>query len=505
MPAGSAFEVVEVLAEAEERGALDAEEYRASGTRSRIGPARRRGAPRAERAFPPPGSRACPDRGAPGSARTRPQARGGSRVCRGVPTSVRTQADDLAARGGVPGRRARRELIHSRPPTRRAVRPRTLGSPVCRARNSGLILDKGPTRGSVEGGAGLGVCAGVFGCRSGPVPWRSEQVKKEHTVNLSCSFCGKSQREVRKLIAGPTVYICDECIKLCNDIAEEHDREEGKPQVSLPTPTEIKSFLDDYVIGQDHAKKVLAVGSTTTTSASTRRSRRPGQGEGRQARGRRAQRATSSSSVPPAAARPSSPRAWPGSSTSRSPSPTPPASPRLATWARTWRTSSRTSSTTPTTTWRRRPRASSTSTRSTRSPRRRHPQRHPRRGRRGRAAGLAEDHRGTRANVTPRGRSTTSRSTSRSTPRTSSSSARCLPASTRSSAAGWGEGPRVRGEDRPQGRAHRGRAPQAGRARGPHEVRDDPRVRRAAPGGGHPQRPPRGRPGHHPRSRRTRW
>ncbi len=84
--------------------------------------------------------------------------------------------------------------------------------------------------------------------------------KGEHHVNLSCSFCGKSQREVRKLIAGPTVYICDECIKLCNDIiAEEAEKEEARPTVSLPTPVEIKGFLDEYVVGQDFAKRVLAV------------------------------------------------------------------------------------------------------------------------------------------------------------------------------------------------------------------------------------------------------
>ncbi len=81
-----------------------------------------------------------------------------------------------------------------------------------------------------------------------------------HHGNLSCSFCGKGQREVRKLIAGPTVYICDECIKLCNDIiAEESEREESRPAVALPAPLEIKTFLDDYVIGQDRAKRILAV------------------------------------------------------------------------------------------------------------------------------------------------------------------------------------------------------------------------------------------------------
>ncbi|MCH7645473.1 MAG: ATP-dependent Clp protease ATP-binding subunit ClpX [Myxococcales bacterium] len=85
--------------------------------------------------------------------------------------------------------------------------------------------------------------------------------KREEDANLSCSFCGKSQREVKKLIAGPTVYICDECIELCNDIiAEEYSEDEQPERVShVPKPVEIKEALDDYVIGQEGAKKVLSV------------------------------------------------------------------------------------------------------------------------------------------------------------------------------------------------------------------------------------------------------
>jgi ATP-dependent Clp protease ATP-binding subunit ClpX len=79
--------------------------------------------------------------------------------------------------------------------------------------------------------------------------------------NLQCSFCGKSQKEVKKLIAGPTVYICDECIGLCNDIiAEEVEREESlSTSAPLPKPAEIKNILDEYVIGQERAKKILSV------------------------------------------------------------------------------------------------------------------------------------------------------------------------------------------------------------------------------------------------------
>src|SRR5512142_2115350 len=88
-----------------------------------------------------------------------------------------------------------------------------------------------------------------------------ERRKDDHHGNLSCSFCGKSQKEVKKLIAGPTVYICDECIGLCNDIiAEEIEKEEQTGGfTSVPKPAEIKAVLDEYVIGQERAKKILAV------------------------------------------------------------------------------------------------------------------------------------------------------------------------------------------------------------------------------------------------------
>lgn len=80
-------------------------------------------------------------------------------------------------------------------------------------------------------------------------------------IDLLCSFCGKSQDEVKKLIAGPAVYICDECIELCNDImAEEFEKEEmARRGSSIPKPTGIKSIIDEYVIGQERAKKILAV------------------------------------------------------------------------------------------------------------------------------------------------------------------------------------------------------------------------------------------------------
>jgi ATP-dependent Clp protease ATP-binding subunit ClpX len=77
---------------------------------------------------------------------------------------------------------------------------------------------------------------------------------------LKCSFCGKSQKQVKKLIAGPGVYICDECIDLCNEIIEEEFSDTGELTLEVvPTPREVRSFLDDYVVGQDQAKKILSV------------------------------------------------------------------------------------------------------------------------------------------------------------------------------------------------------------------------------------------------------
>lgn len=79
--------------------------------------------------------------------------------------------------------------------------------------------------------------------------------------NLCCSFCGKNQREVKKLIAGPTVYICDECIELCNDIIAEEGQKDtsARPSDRIPKPSEIKGHLDEYIIGQERAKRVFSV------------------------------------------------------------------------------------------------------------------------------------------------------------------------------------------------------------------------------------------------------
>src|SRR3989475_2716841 len=120
-------------------------------------------------------------------------------------------------------------------------------------RRDEVRLDSGPKGGALRRAAAW------------PTPGRSLEggalVDKRENHTLCCSFCGKSQKEVKKLIAGPTVYICDECIGLCNDIiAEEIDKEESRDQkLRIPRPSEIKIILDEYVVGQERAKKILSV------------------------------------------------------------------------------------------------------------------------------------------------------------------------------------------------------------------------------------------------------
>lgn len=135
---------------------------------------------------------------------------------------------------------------------------------------------------------------------------------------LKCSFCGKSQKQVKRLIAGPGVYICDECIDLCNEIIEEEfaDATELKWD-NLPKPREIYEFLDSYVVGQEQAKKALSV-------AVYNHYKRIRSGEiGPETTMWRSPNPTSCSSGPPVPERPFSPRPWPRSSKSPLPSPTP--------------------------------------------------------------------------------------------------------------------------------------------------------------------------------------
>ena len=137
---------------------------------------------------------------------------------------------------------------------------------------------------------------------------------------LYCSFCGKSQHEVRKLIAGPSVFICDECVDLCNDIIREEIREKSGPGSAnrLPTPHEIDGILNEYAVGQFHAKKVLSV----AVYNHYKRLDTGGKSGDKAGEGGAVEEQRAAHRPPPAAGRRCLRRPSPACSTSRSPSPT---------------------------------------------------------------------------------------------------------------------------------------------------------------------------------------
>lgn len=142
---------------------------------------------------------------------------------------------------------------------------------------------------------------------------------------LKCNFCGKSQKQVRKLIAGPGVYICDECIGLCNEIIEEELSESSPEQaeLELPKPREIFDFLQEYVVGQEPAKKALSV--AVYNHYKRIRSLQSGDEKTLGASDSEVEIAKSNILLvgPTGSERPTSLSRWPSGSTSPSPSPTP--------------------------------------------------------------------------------------------------------------------------------------------------------------------------------------
>ena len=170
--------------------------------------------------------------------------------------------------------------------------------------------------------------------QKGGAAWRSSARAAEL---LKCSFCGKSQKQVRKLIAGPGVYICDECIDLCNEIIDDEveTATAETPFESVPKPREIFAFLDDYIIDQDRTKTILSVAVYNHYKRMRLEPAGPGAAEGRGDRqvqhpADRPHRLRQDDDGPDAGAH---------AQRALSPSPTPRRSPRPATWARTSRTS----------------------------------------------------------------------------------------------------------------------------------------------------------------------